>query len=49
MFGLAEWEDETRQEGIRQSSTGKAADHAGHLLSTGDARHEGRSQFPVTT
>ena len=27
MFGLAEWEDETRQNEARQSSTVEAADH----------------------
>ena len=31
MFGLAEEENETRHDGIRQSSTGKAADHPLHL------------------
>ena len=27
MFGMAEWEDETRQNETRQSSTVEAADH----------------------
>lgn len=32
MFGLAEWEDETRQNEARQCSTGEAADHKDYYL-----------------
>jgi len=53
MFGMAEWEDETRQNETRQSTTVEAADlkdYYMYFLSMAgrDARHEGRSQFLVT-
>jgi hypothetical protein len=51
MFGMAEWEDETRQNETRQSSTVEAADLEDYFflsMAGRDARHEGRSQFLVT-
>ena len=34
MFGLAEWEDETRQNEARQSSSVEAADHKDYVTTS---------------